>query len=323
MARPLRIEFPGAWYHVFNRGRRKEKIFQEGKDYKTFLEILNQIYQLYGFEIHAYSLLPNHYHILVSTPQGNLSRGMRHLNGVYAQKYNRRYSIDGSLFRGRYKSILVEKEEYLLELVRYIHRNAYKAGFEKEIGQYKWDSHKEYVIIHTQKWLQTKEVLTAFSQNKYVAVKKLDAFVKNIAPKELTRILEGKKWPFVLGTEKFKDKIKKMAKEEKIDTGEISGYRQYKTLDDKNTKKITIKILSEKKGILQKKRSKKFSLERRALIYLLRRCGNNLKEIGKYMGGISYVSVSKQYQQAEKEIYNQQGCYGQVREIAKKVKLQF
>jgi REP element-mobilizing transposase RayT len=322
MARPLRIEFPGAWYHVLNRGRRKEKIFQKEKDYKTFLDIIKQVCQLYGFQIHAYSLLPNHYHLLISTPQGNLSKGMKHLDGVYAQKYNKNYNTDGSLFRGRYKSILVEKDEYLLELVRYIHRNAYKAGLEKEIGQYKWDSHREYIALHTKGWLQTKEVLTAFSQNQYMAVERLDSFVKNTVPQEVAKIFDKKKWPFMLGTEKFREKIKKLTKKEQVNTGEISGYCQYKKVNDQNGKEMTIKILSGREEVLQKKKSKKFSLERRALIYLLRRSGNSLKEIGKHMGGISYVSVSKQYRQAEKEIYNQQGCYQQVKEIAKKVKLQ-
>jgi REP element-mobilizing transposase RayT len=115
MARPLRIEYPGAWYHVMNRGRRKEDIFQDDRDREMYLEVLEQIFRLFKIEIHAYSLMANHYHLLLCTPEGNLARAIRHLNGVYTQKYNKRHKIDGSLFRGRYKSIVVDKEEYLSE----------------------------------------------------------------------------------------------------------------------------------------------------------------------------------------------------------------
>jgi len=323
MTRPLRVEYPGAWYHVLNRGRRKEKIFQNERDYKTFLEILEQICRLYGFEIHAYILMPNHYHLLIRTPRGNLSRGMRHLNGVYTQKYNKRYNIDGGLFRGRYKSMVVEEEEYLLELVRYIHRNAYEAGLEEKIGQYKWDSHKGYMAGKAkQRWLRTEEVLSRFNQYENEAVRELNAFVKKAMPKDFLGVLESAKWPSVLGGKDFKDKIKELIKGKKIGVEEVTGYSEYKIADNENNEKTTAKILSEKKEVLQKRRSKNLAGERRALVYLLRMCGNNLKEIGKYMGGISYVSISKQYRRAEEEIKMKKGCYKEMVKISKRLKLQ-
>jgi putative transposase len=107
MSRPLRIEYPDAWYHVMNRGRRGEDIFADRKDYNQFLDILKETARIWKLRIAAYCLMPNHYHLLVQTPHGNLSRCLRH--------------IDGPLFRRRYKSILVEAESYLLPLVRYIH----------------------------------------------------------------------------------------------------------------------------------------------------------------------------------------------------------
>jgi len=320
MARPLRIEYPGAWHHVMNRGRRKEKIFQNEKDYETFLNVLEQICRLYRLEIHAYTLLPNHYHLLIHTPQENLSRGMRHLNGVYAQKYNKRYNIDGGLFRGRYKSMLVEEEEYLLELVRYIHRNAYEAGIEEKIGQYKWNSHKGYIIRKAkQKWLRTEEVLSRFSQYENEAARELNAFVKKTIPKDLLRVLESVKWPSVLGGKELKDKVKELIKGKKIDVEEVTGYSEYKISDNENNEKMTARILSEKKEVLQKSRSRKLAGERRALIYLLRMCGNNLKDIGRYMGGISYAAISKQYRRAEEEIKMSKGCYKEMVKISKEL----
>ena len=142
MARPLRIEYPSAWYHVLNRGRRREKIYFDSADYQTFLTLLGRCYDLYELEIYAYALMPNHYHLLVRTPRGNLSRAMRHLDGVYTQKINRKYGLEGSVLKGRFKSILIEKESYRLEIIRYIHRNPYKAGLEKVLGQHAWTSHR-------------------------------------------------------------------------------------------------------------------------------------------------------------------------------------
>ncbi len=114
MARPLRIEYPGAWYHVMNRGRRAEKIFTDHKDYKAFIDLLKETSCAWNISVAAYCLMPNHYHALVQTPDANISRAMRHLNGVYTQRYNSRHHLDGPLFRGRYKSILVSADNYLL-----------------------------------------------------------------------------------------------------------------------------------------------------------------------------------------------------------------
>jgi putative transposase len=117
MVRPLRIEYPGAWYHVMNRGRRGEKIFLEERDYKTFLELLMVSMELWNLRIAAYCQMPNHYHLLVQTPDANLSRCMRHIDGVYTQRFNRLHQCDGQLFRGRSKAILVDADSYLLQLV--------------------------------------------------------------------------------------------------------------------------------------------------------------------------------------------------------------
>jgi len=106
MSRPLRIEYPGAWYHVMNRGRRADDIFTGRKDYQCFVDLLQETSEMWGIRIAAYCLMPNHYHLLIQTPQANLSRSMRHVNGVYTQRYNRRHGCDGQLFQGRYKAIV-------------------------------------------------------------------------------------------------------------------------------------------------------------------------------------------------------------------------
>ncbi|MEA1969673.1 MAG: transposase [Thermodesulfobacteriota bacterium] len=145
MSRPIRIEYPDAWYHVMNRGRRSEKIFSDNQDYQCFVDLLKETSEMWGIRICAYCLISSHYHLLIQTPQSNISRSMRHLNGVYTQRYNRRHGCDGQLFRGKYKSILVEKESYLLQLVRYIHNNPVKPGLAGNPGDYTWSSHKAYL----------------------------------------------------------------------------------------------------------------------------------------------------------------------------------
>ena len=166
MARSLRIEYPNAWYHVMNRGRRGEDIFADQKDYDVFLAILQESAQMFGVRIAAYCLMSNHYHLLLQTPSGNLSRVMRHVNGVYTQRYNRRRTIDGQLFRGRYKSILVEEDTYLLELLRYIHRNPVRAGICQAVEDYRWSSHRGYLSAAKKwDWLDKQALLGMFPSN--------------------------------------------------------------------------------------------------------------------------------------------------------------
>jgi len=147
MARPLRIEYPGAWYHVMNRGKKSEKIFHDRHDYQVFVDLLEESSEMWNIRVAAYCLMTNHYHILLQTPDGNIARSMRHINGVYTQRFNRKHSCDGQLFRGRYKSILVSADSYLLQLVRYIHRNPVKAGIVSTPDDYPWSSHTGYLSV--------------------------------------------------------------------------------------------------------------------------------------------------------------------------------
>ncbi len=115
MARPLRIEFPGALYHVTSRGDRKEQIYEDRIDRARFIDILGDVVESCNWACHAYCLMGNHYHLIIETPDGHLSRGMRQINGVFSQYSNRRHNRVGHLFQGRYKAILVDKQSYLLE----------------------------------------------------------------------------------------------------------------------------------------------------------------------------------------------------------------
>jgi len=164
MARPLRLEFEGALYHIISRGNARQMIFQADSDYQQFLKILGVVVGRYAWLVHAYCLLGNHYHLLVETPQPNLSAGMRQLNGTYAQFFSRRHDRPGHLFQGRFKAYVVDKDDYLMELARYIVLNPVKAGLVTAPGQWKWSSYRKMTAIEKGKPLVHKErIFSGFS----------------------------------------------------------------------------------------------------------------------------------------------------------------
>lgn len=146
MARPLRIEYPGAWYHVMNRGVEKRDVFARPGDGLQFLTLLAEAASLAEAECHAYCLMRNHYHLLLHTPRGNLSGMMKHLGARYTQRFNLSRERDGPLFRGRYKAILIDADNYLLQVSRYIHRNPVAAGLVEQADQYRWSSYRDYLV---------------------------------------------------------------------------------------------------------------------------------------------------------------------------------
>ncbi|MFQ5763344.1 MAG: transposase [Rhodospirillales bacterium] len=149
MARPLRIEFPGAYYHVTSRGNERKAIFREDADRGKSLEVLSSSAEQFRVRIHTYVLMDNHYHLLVETPDEGLSRAARYLNGVYTQYVNRRYRRVGYLLQGRYKAILIDKDSYLIERSRYIHLNPWRVtSGVKDPFHYRWSSLRVVRVYH-------------------------------------------------------------------------------------------------------------------------------------------------------------------------------
>ena len=141
MPRLLRIEYPGAWHHIINRGSGKRTIFHGQEYYQLFLDLLHKVVDRYQIQVHAYCLMSNHYHLIVHSPQGNLSEAMQYLNSMYVRRYNKWQNTDGPLFRGRFSSFIVDVDRYLLVLSRYIHLNPVDANLVDYPGQYKWSSY--------------------------------------------------------------------------------------------------------------------------------------------------------------------------------------
>ncbi len=163
MPRPLRVDYPGAWHHVMNRGARRAAIFRTDAECGLFLDCVAHLRERFGIEIHAYSLMPNHYHLLLRTPLGNLSAGMRYLGASYTQEVNRLAHWDGPLFRGRFRSQLVRDESYLLTVLAYIHLNPLRAGLVRRLDAHAWTSHRAYIGAETvPDWL-SRDVLLALA----------------------------------------------------------------------------------------------------------------------------------------------------------------
>jgi putative transposase len=163
MARPLRIEFPGAVYHVTSRGNARAPIFLGDADQHLFLDTLGAVVEQHGWLCRAYCLMTNHYHLLLETPGANLSRGMRELNGVYAQCFNRRNNRVGHVFQGRFAGILVQRESHLLELARYIVLNPLRAGMVHAAEDYRWSSLRATLgLARAPAWLAHETLLETF-----------------------------------------------------------------------------------------------------------------------------------------------------------------
>ncbi len=307
MSRPLRIEYAGAWYHVMNRGRRFENVFEDRQDYRIFVDILKDTSEMWQVKIAAYCLMPNHYHMLFQTPLANISRAMRHINGVYTQRYNKKHGQDGPLFRGRYKSIIVDGDHYLLQLVRYIHGNPMKADLVGALEDYEWSSHKGYLSVSRKwDWLYKDFVYGLLSNKKKEWVKRYRQFISMEDDDEAARVLEGKKWPSVWGPDGFLDYIKGKYYESKSDD-EIP---QSKALDPRHDEILATvcgyyavdedALYRSKRGVTNEPRN--------VSIYLVRRLRREpLHEIGRRFKIEKYSSVSSIIERVKQQMRKDAG----------------
>jgi len=267
MARPLRIEFEGAWYHVMNRGINHNSVFNTESDRHLFLNILEETVKNYCIEIHSFCLMDNHYHLLIHTPHGNLSKAMRHINGVYTQKYNHLTNRDGPLFRGRYKSILIEDDIYLLQVSRYIHLNPVSAKICETPDQFQWSSYNYYINRnHELNWVKKIFILDmAHGIDNYIEYISIgiDNEIKNFYEKTATSS--------ILGKQHFKNEQLQKIKENTEILPDINRTR--KLPDINSIIQITATYFSISISELMKSRSGSKNFPQLVAIYLSRRLG--------------------------------------------------
>lgn len=267
-----------------NRGRRGEDIFSGDQDYILFTDLLKETSEMWNVRIAAYCLMPNHYHMLIQTPDANISRSMRHLNGVYTQRYNSRHECDGQLFRGRYKSILIDTDSYLLQSVRYIHRNSLKAHLVENLDAYKWCSHKGYLSVAKKwDWLHKNHILSLLSKNRKDWLRYYRKWVSVEEDGEVSQKISGAKWPVCVGPQAFIDQIKEKYGSNKINS-EIPSSRELLP-DAERIIDVVCRFYGVEKAEITKKRRGSKNEARNAAIYLTRKLRmDTFREIGDKYG---------------------------------------
>ncbi|MDD5773098.1 MAG: transposase [bacterium] len=276
MARPIRIEYEGAIYHVTSRGNAKRDIFKDDIDRNTFIKILKQAVISYNLICHGYCLMDNHFHLILETPDGNLSKGMRHINGVYTQAYNKRHKSAGHIFQGRYKAIVIERDSYLLEVSRYVVLNPVRAGMVEKAKKWNWSSYNSTAGLKTtENWLTVDWILSQFGKREKEARKKYMEFVRE--GKGQGSIWEEVKGQSILGGQKFTDKLIEYLAGNK-DIKEIPKKQRYLARPD-------LEVLFGNKDIKKKTRNELIN-------EAIKKYGYSQKEIADYLR-MHYSTISR------------------------------
>ena len=312
MARPLRIEYPGAYYHVMNRGQSRRNIFIEDKGRQTFLDLLADMARLWKVEIYAYCLMDNHYHLLLSTPAAGLARPMRHLDGIYTQKFNRVHHRDGPLFRGRYKAILIDAEEYFLSVVRYIHKNPVGADVVSDIDRYRWSSHWGYLNKkQCPDWLDTRSVMSRFG-----GFKEYQRFMHDEIEEEIEEFYRGPYLKPVLGSKEFIGRVKqRLGKKARVDEEKPESRRLFSPPLDEIVE-ATARGYGKAVQELKRRKRGRENEARMVAIYLGRQLGGHRhEEIGKTVGLGKTSSVSSAYLLIKERVGKEKELQRRVRRI--------
>ena len=316
MARPPRIERSGAWYHLTSRGIERRRIFTNKRDHAHFLELLPELVERFGVQLHAYVLMPNHYHLLLETPRPNLSLAMQWLNLSYSAWFNRRHARCGPLFQGRFKAVIFEPQAAALTLSRYLHLNpvrvrslgldkrsqgAVRAGLNGKpepeliarrltlLREYPWSSYLAYIGRKAPPWLQTNTILGYLGQGKGGVQQTYRKYVEEsiregLPPSPWEDVVEQ----VVLGSAQF---LHRLRKGWRGDERECSGLKRLRGLP--TWKEVVSAVEALRGEPWEKFRDRYGDWGRDLALYLGRtRCGLKLKELGTLAGGIDYVSVS-------------------------------
>lgn len=276
MARPLRIEYEGAVYHVTSRGNAKESIFEDNKDRFLFYKILSEVKKKFNIIYHGYCLMDNHYHLVIETPEGNLSMAMRYINGVYTQDFNRKHNRVGHIFQGRYKAILIDREEYLLEVTRYVVLNPVRAKLVKSPEQWEWSSFSGTAGKgRKEEFLDIDWMLGNFGKTRNIAQKLYDKFVKEGINEELFKIKMLRE--NILGSDDFKQKLSR----------HIQGKETIKEISRKQ-RYIGRPKIEDIFNIIEKGKEKRNNLIKKAVMEY----GYHQKEVAQILG-MHYASISK------------------------------
>ncbi len=317
MARPLRIEYNGALYHITARGNERNPIYREEGDYQKFLDLLSELPQRYSIFMHGYILMGNHYHLLIETPKGNITKVMHYLNATYTGYFNKKYGRAGHLLQGRYKGLLIEKERYLLSVSRYIHLNPVRAGICRKPEEYSWSSYPEYIRRDKKNtWLTTDWILGQYSRDEAKARRFYKAFVNEgltLRENPFKDLKEG----LILGSENFIDEIRK-----KIGIKKHREIPESKRLIRSIKYKDVITVVAKRFETGEqeiREAGKRENLARKISLYLLRRHTDQRNEDIAGYYGIGYTAVSQAASRVKREMEKNKELRKIVQEMEKEL----
>lgn len=317
MARPLRIEYEGAVYHITSRGNERKKIFFGERDYEKFKSYLREAHEKYGCLVHGCVLMANHYHLLLETPNGNLSQLMHYVNGSYTNYINRKRGRSGHLFQGRYKAILVERDSYLLELSRYVHLNPVRAKVVAKPEEYPYSSYRSYVSREKEDLVTRDLIWGMISKTRKDAPKSYREFVERAIGEELESPLKNVYGGVILGRGSF---IKEALSKLKENTLGDEGIAQRRALQAAWGKEGVTEALCRFFKVSSEELFKGDKGRRDIGIHLMKRhAGLTNREIGQFFGGLSYSAVAKAHQRFSARLAEDRSLGKAIKEIEEKM----
>ena len=308
MARPLRMEWPGALYHITDRGNEKKAIFRDDKDRHRLLQYVAEGADTFQLCIHAFCLMDNHYHFEIETPRGNLSQAMQWLNTAYTVSFNRRHGRSGHLFQGRYKATLVDKETHLLALTRYIHLNPVRAGMVARPEEYVWSSYRDYITSRREwVWLQTEWILRQFAEGKALARKRYQRFVEEGISRESRDPLEQAIKGAILGSDRFVKEVRSRLLDRRNDPPAVAVVKETGKVSVTNVIRQVAVVLHVTEAIIRS-RGLHGNDAREVAIFLARKhCAETNMIIGREFGGISGAAVTQILQKVKDRLCHDRG----------------
>ena len=301
MARALRIEYEGAFYHVTSRGNERKKIFTTRRDYEKFKEYVSEAKKRFGFVLHCYVLMSNHYHMLIETPNKNLQIIMHHINSSYSTYTNTKRKRCGHLFQGRYKAIIVDKDSYLIELSRYIHLNPVRAKIVERPEDYPYSSYNCYISGLEEQIVSRSNILGYFPGGILKAQSRYKAFVEGVLGEDMESPLRNVYGGGILGDEDFVNEVLANIEDGRLESEDIA---HRKALRPSVHVDAILAGVSEYFGVPVEEVVRKGSNLRKICVYLLKRYSNATNQrISELLGQGSYSAAAKLYTRFVKEVY--------------------
>lgn len=293
MSRPLRIEYPGAFYHVINRGNAGENIFKANRDHEAFLAYLEAAVERFGIAIHSYCLMTNHYHLLIETPHANLSTAIQWLNVSYATWFNKKRNRQGHLFQGRFKAILVDADDYLTQVSRYIHLNPVRAKMTETPQDYVWSSYSYFIRKKEQPdWLDTS-LLSYFGKQRKTAVKNYRSFVEDVDSETLENPDKMSVGGCILGGTDFVQWVQDTFLSDIEENKDIPQLQQLRSsIPPERVIKAVVTVMGCEPADIVTKGRKRNQPRDIAICLAIRHSRLSCVKLGQHFGGISGAAIS-------------------------------